>query len=83
VPARDPLAAALADAGGVDAPRERGAQLRRLAADALEHGRRELRLTRSGYGRPVAALFAAAPDGGALRAALPLEPALRADPPAA
>lgn len=83
MPARDPLAAALADAGGVDAPLERGAQLRRLAADALEHGERELRLTRSGYERPVTALFAAAPDGGALRAALPLEPALRADPGAA
>lgn len=76
----DPLAAALADAGGVDAPRERAAQLRDLAAAAMRHGEGELRLTRSGYEHPVAALFAAAPAGDALLAVLPLEPELRADP---
>lgn len=76
----DPLAAALADAGGPDAPQRRGAQLRGLTAGALEHGQAQLAQTRSGYGRPVAALFARSPDGGAVRAVLPLAPELRADP---
>lgn len=75
----DPLAAALADAGGPSAPRERGAQLRNLAVEALEHGQAELRLNRSGYSRPVPALFARPADERAVRAVLPLAPELRAD----
>jgi len=80
VTAPDPLAAALAEAGGVDAPRERSAQLRDLATAALERGERELALSRSGYEHPVAVLLAAAPTGDALLAVLPLGPELRADP---
>jgi len=75
----DPLAAALADAGGPGAPRERGAQLRDLAVGALAHGEAELLRPRSGYGRAVAVLFASSAEGSAVRAVLPLEPALRAD----
>lgn len=74
----DDLAAALADAGGLDAPRERVAQLRALLAAALQDGAHELTLARSGYGRPVTVAIAPAADG--LMAVAPADPALRADP---
>ena len=79
----DELAQALADAGGVAAPREHGGRLRRLLAAELRRGARELGLRRSGYEAPVTVAVAAAPAApGAPRgvlAVLPLEPALRAD----
>ncbi len=74
----DDLAAALADAGGLDAPRERAAQLRTLLTAALDDGVQELAKARSGYERPVT--VAIAPAGAALRAVVPAAPALRADP---
>jgi hypothetical protein len=72
------LADALGDAGGVNAPRERVAQLRRLLDDALNAGAAELAKSRSGYEDPV--VVAIAPDDGALVAVAPVEPHLRADP---
>ncbi|HSD76106.1 MAG TPA: hypothetical protein VLA98_01830 [Solirubrobacteraceae bacterium] len=75
----DELAAALADAGGVAAPREHGGRLRALLAAELRRGAHELELARSGYGAPVTVAVAATGDG-ALVAALPVPPALRADP---
>jgi hypothetical protein len=75
------LAAALADAGGVAAPRERVAQLRDLLDDALAAGTAELAKTRSGYDDPV--VVAIAPGEAALVAAAPVAAALRADPGAA
>lgn len=74
----DDLAAALADAGGLAAPRERAAQLRALMAAELRHGADELALPRSGYGHPVTVAIAPAPGG--LLAVAPAAPALRADP---
>lgn len=53
---------ALADAGGVGAPRERIAGLRAALLDELSAGAAELDLTRSGYGHPVAVAFAVVPD---------------------
>jgi hypothetical protein len=78
----DDLATALQDAGGVDAPRERVAQLRRLLAGELRHGAVELQQARSGYAQPVSIVIAAAgdADGAGLRAVLPVAPTLRADP---
>ena len=75
------LTAALADAGGVTAPRERVAQLRDLLDDALDAGAGELAKTRSGYEDPV--VVAIAPGDQALVAAAPVTPDLRADPGAA
>lgn len=72
------LLAALEDAGGLAAPRERTAQLRALLAAELQRGRAELGRPRSGYGDPVVAAFAAA--GGGLAAAVPVDAAVRADP---
>jgi hypothetical protein len=69
---------ALADAGGVDAPRERAGRLRSLLARELEHGASELALARSGYEHPVVVAAAARTDG--LIAVAPVEPGLRADP---
>ncbi|QEC48664.1 hypothetical protein FSW04_14495 [Baekduia soli] len=69
---------ALAEAGGVGAPRERAGQLRALLGRELEHGARELTLARSGYGHPV--LVAVAPVAGGLIAVAPVTAALRADP---
>jgi len=69
---------ALADAGGVGAPRERAAQLRALLGRELEHGARELALPRSGYEHPVLVAVAATPGG--LLAVAPIAPELRADP---
>jgi hypothetical protein len=79
MPAADPqkpatrlaLDLALAEAGGVAAPRERVAGLRALLLDELVAGSSELGRTRSGYGRPVAVAFAvlageaASPSAGA------------------
>jgi hypothetical protein len=75
------LASALADAGGVAAASERIAQLRVLAAAELARGRIELGLPRSGRDAPVAVLVA--PGDRELRAVLPVDPAVRADPDAA
>ncbi len=75
------LATALQDAGGVDAPRERGARLRALLRDELARSQQELALARSGREQPVTVVFAALPD--ALVAVLPAPVALRADPAAA
>jgi hypothetical protein len=69
---------ALADAGGVDAPRERAGRLRSLLARELEHGAAELALGRSGYEHPVIVAVAARPGG--LIAVAPVKPGLRADP---
>ena len=83
VGAMDELAEALADAGGVGAPREHGGRLRRLLASELRRGAHELGLRRSGYGAPVTVAVAAAQDGAGapsgLLAVLPLHPSLRAD----
>jgi hypothetical protein len=68
----------LADAGGVDAPREWAARLRDLLRDELAHGARELGEARSGRDRPVA--LAVTPGQGIVLAVLPLAPELRADP---
>jgi hypothetical protein len=74
----DDLAAALADAGGARAPRERAGQLRALLSAELAHGRAQLAQARSGRERPVVVAFAA--DGPALVAVTPAPAALRADP---
>jgi hypothetical protein len=71
------LAAALRDAGGLDAPRERAAQLRGLLDRELAHGAIELGLPRSGRERPVLVAFAA--TGSGLLAATPAPAAVRAD----
>jgi hypothetical protein len=75
---------ALLDAGGVNAPRERLAGLRASLLEELPTGARELDLTRSGYGRPVAVALAVVPaagrDGDELIAVAPVNQALRADP---
>ena len=83
------LELALADAGGVGAPRERLAGLRAVLLDELAAGAAELERTRSGYTRPVTVALAVAsgPPGPstekaarALMAVAPVEQALRADP---
>jgi len=71
------LAAALAEAGGVSAPGERAGQLRALLLEELRAGAAELRLTRSGYRRPVA--VAIGPGGPGLLAVVPVDPMLRTD----
>ena len=68
---------ALAEAGGVSAPGERAGQLRALLLEELRAGAAELRLTRSGYRRPVA--VAIGPGGPGLLAVVPVDPMLRAD----
>ena len=73
-----PLQRALADAGGVSAPRDRSAQLGGLLERELARGVSELTGTRSGYGRPVEVAFGS--GDGSLLAVLPADPALRADP---
>jgi hypothetical protein len=77
----DDLAAALAEAGGLAAGRERAAQLRALLADELAHGAAELARQRSGRARPVIVAFAGAER--ALLAVTPAPAALRGDPAAA
>jgi hypothetical protein len=74
------LAQALADAGGIAAPRERGGRLRTLLAAELERGTAELARARSGYPEPVIVAIAAAPAEGGLIGVAPVAPALRADP---
>jgi hypothetical protein len=69
---------ALADAGGLDAPRERAGQLRALLQRELQHGVAELQQARSGYEHPV--VVAVAPHADGLLAVAPVNPALRADP---
>jgi hypothetical protein len=82
------LERALADAGGADAPREWAARLRALLRAELERGAREMGEPRSGRERAVALAVAAIEAGaptparsapGAVVAALPLPPELRAD----
>src|SRR3954451_24090667 len=75
------LADALADAGGMAAPRERGAQLRALLDTELRRGRDELGQKRSGYDDPLA--VAVAPADRGVVAVLPVPVGLRADPDAA
>jgi hypothetical protein len=72
------LETVLSDAGGADAPRAYAAQLRRLLARELARGLAELELPRSGYPDPV--VVGLAPSDDAVLAALPVAPALRADP---
>jgi len=72
------LAITLHDAGGIAAPRERGAQLRALLRDELARSERELGLPRSGREEPVTIALAAAP--GVLLAVVPVPVAVRADP---
>jgi hypothetical protein len=69
----------LADAGGVDAPRERIGQLRQLLGQELQHGAAELQQSRSGYAHPIVLAAAEHPDGG-LVAIVPVAFELRADP---
>jgi hypothetical protein len=73
----DALPAALADAGGVRAPRERAGQLRTLLLGELAHGHSELALARSGREHPVLVAFAPSVEG--LMAVAPAPAALRAD----
>jgi hypothetical protein len=68
----------LADAGGVEAPRETSARLRDLLAAELRRGVVELGESRTGYGAPI--VVAVAASGGEVVAALPIAPELRADP---
>lgn len=72
------FADALAEAGGIAAPRERGARLRGLLHDELARSERELGLARSGREHPVIVAFAAAPE--ALVAVVPVTSAVRVDP---
>jgi len=72
------FAEALADAGGVHAPRERVGQLRALLDAELARSGRELALARSGYGRPLTVAIGA--DAGRLIALAPVSAQLRADP---
>lgn len=74
------LASVLEDAGGVDAPRDRVAQIRAELLDALAHGADELARTRSGYAVPVPVAVAPSDDGRGLVAVAPVAPELRADP---
>jgi len=76
--AGDALVAALAQAGGVRAPREHHARLRTLLDQELARGMGELALPRSGQTDAIVVVVAPAPGG--LRAAAPVDPALRADP---
>src|SRR3954466_7951335 len=78
VDASGELGRVLADAGGVDAPREWSARLRELLRAELERGGRELGEARTGRERPIA--LAVAPAGSTVLAVLPLPPELRADP---
>jgi hypothetical protein len=76
--ARSDLETVLADAGGVDAPREVSARLRDLLAAELRRGMVELGESRTGYGMPI--VVAVAAGQGEVVAALPISPELRADP---
>ena len=74
----DPFADALADAGGLHAPRERVARLRRLLDAELVRGEAELSAKRSGYEVPVTVVLSATHED--MFAALPVSASLRADP---
>jgi hypothetical protein len=75
----DELAIALDEAGGVRAARESGARLRALLEPELARSAAELSKPRSGYGgAPVT--VAMAPGDRTLRALVPVDPGLRADP---
>lgn len=85
----DDIATVLEEAGGLDAPRERAAQLRALVAAELDRGARELERPRSGYEAPVTVAIAPADApaagqpagaGAGVVAVAPVDPALRADP---
>lgn len=77
----DDFATALQDAGGVAAPRERAAQLRRLLTGELERGTADLHLARSGYESPVTVVVTPAANGTpGLQAVVPVDRKLRADP---
>ena len=76
--ARSELELALADAGGVDAPRDASARLRDLLSAELRRGVVELGESRTGYGLPIAVAVAA--TGGQVVAVMPISPELRADP---
>jgi hypothetical protein len=75
---RSELELALADAGGVDAPRDSSARLRNLLDAELRRGYVELGESRTGYHTPIAVAVAA--GDGEVIAALPISPELRADP---
>jgi hypothetical protein len=75
---RSELERALADAGGVHAPRDWSARLRDLLEAELRRGFVELSESRTGYGTPIA--IAVASHEGEVVAALPISPELRADP---
>src|SRR5215212_2336178 len=75
---RSELEVALADAGGVQAPREASARLRDLLGGELRRGLVELGESRTGYGMPIAVAVAATERE--VVAALPISPELRADP---
>src|SRR4051794_20336303 len=75
------LADALADAGGMAAPRERGAQLRKLLHGEPRRGREELGEKGSAYRAPP--VTAVAPSAQAGAAVLAVGVGLRADPDAA
>jgi hypothetical protein len=72
------IEATLAEAGGLQAPREWVARLRALLIRELAHGELELALARSGYDHPV--VVAVAPAQGGLIAVAPVPATLRADP---
>src|SRR5260370_30105564 len=75
----DELATALDEAGGVRAAGESGGRLRALLEPELARSAAELSKPRSGYGgAPVT--VAMGPGDGALRALVPVDPGLRADP---
>jgi hypothetical protein len=71
------LSDALDEAGGVAAPPELTARLRELLVAELARGARELSLTRTGYGDPIAVAFA--PGDPGLLAGCPLPAQARAD----
>lgn len=72
------LRRALTEAGGLEAPKTRGAWLHDLLLDELRQGAHELQQARSGRDSPVVVAFAA--GEGALLAAVPVDAKLRADP---
>jgi len=77
----DALADALADAGGVLAPREHHARLRGLLQTELARGRAELEEARSGQADALVVAIAALPEPyPGFLAVVPVDPALRADP---
>jgi hypothetical protein len=71
------LAIELDACGGADAPATAAARLREVLSESLKAGRAELAKPRSGKETPVE--IAIAHDGDALRAAIPVAAALRAD----